>query len=337
MLDIQITKTEYIEFLKYYYFKRNLVTRLILPVGLTLLFSNNISRGTHNFQVQFLFYFLIVGIIFYSFFFLIPYLIAAKRLSKQFDRENIDYQLLESEEGIKLTTANKESFAYWKEIKSINSYNNFIYLILFSNKIILVPKSVFQFSNEYKIFLKSTEKEILAARAKGPNHLYAKGWLGLIPLFGGFVGIWLITQGAFKYKDRKLILIGVAALTFTVLIYGSLIYFTKDKLNNKDLYISSRQMYMNSLVRNIEFYKVQQGEYPDSLPQLLTQAENNSNHPPLFYSKDGPLNAELYYKKINAHYTLFFSGPDRIPYTEDDVLPQINTLDIPTGFVKSTQ
>ena len=335
LLDFEIKKTAYIDFLKYYYFKRNLTPKLLVYLGLTLLLSYNMNRGMRHFQSQFLLTFLVIGCIFFSFFFLIPYLIAANKISKLFITENINYQLLETDEGIKLIAATFERFIKWEEIKSINDEGNYIYFILFNARIILVPKTAFIFTNAKTVFFKRIENEILLARHKSPNRLYAKGWYGLIPLIGAFVGLWLIGQGLSKYKDRKLILIGVAAILFTVLVYSSIFYMgRKYNQGNRDLYISTRQMYMNSLVRNIEFYKVQNSQYPDSLPQLLIQVKNNTTHPPLFYTKESSLNAQLYYRKIHEHYTLFFSGADRIPYTGDDVFPLINDLDIPTGFVK---
>jgi hypothetical protein len=63
----------------------------------------------------------------------------------------------------------------------------------------------------------------MTIQSKPGSHLYGRGFLGLIPLIGVFVGIGLILLGAIKYRNKKLVLIGFAALVPTVLMYGSLI------------------------------------------------------------------------------------------------------------------
>lgn len=106
---------------------------------------------------------------------------------------------------------------------------------------------------------------------KSARHLYGRGWLGLIPLIGGFVGLGLITLGIFKYKDKKLILIGFAALLFTVSIYSYLFYDLQYSERGRRTQIEFTQQFLNDMVKNIEFYKIQYGTYPDSLKQLSEQ------------------------------------------------------------------
>lgn len=67
----------------------------------------------------------------------------------------------------------------------------------------------------------------MTIQPRSGRHLYGRSFLGLIPLIGVFVGIGLILLGAIKYRNKKLVLIGFAALVPTILIYGSLI-FCKD-------------------------------------------------------------------------------------------------------------
>ncbi len=51
---------------------------------------------------------------------------------------------------------------------------------------------------------------------------YLLGVLGLIPLVGFFVGVALILYGIFKYRDKKLIIIGGSCMLFTVAVYSTL-------------------------------------------------------------------------------------------------------------------
>ena len=82
------------------------------------------------------------------------------------------------------------------------------------------------------------------------------------------------------------------------------------------------QMQLNSLVKNIEFYKLENGQYPDNLQQLL------------FTDKFAPINDAIQsvqqrqnpfynYEKLGDKYLLFSSGQDGIPNTKDDLFPQI--------------
>jgi hypothetical protein len=95
------------------------------------------------------------------------------------------------------------------------------------------------------------------------KHLYGRGWLGLIPLVGGFVGIGLIILGIFKYRDKKLILIGTCALLFTVAIYGSMFYYVEYSDEGGKQMIPISQRYLNSLIKDLEFYKTRNGSYPE--------------------------------------------------------------------------
>jgi hypothetical protein len=164
------------------------------------------------------------------------------------------------------------------------------------------------------------------------KHLYGRGWLGLIPLIGAFVGLGLISLGLFKYRDRKLVFIGIAAILFTVLVYGSLfIYINSDSARKQWSSVVPEQL--NSLVRDIEFYKIQNGQYPDSLEELL---QNNK-----LLLIDDPLSAKAFgqkkkynYRKANNHYILFSSGIDRIENTDDDIFPSVDTAK--TGLIKSS-
>jgi hypothetical protein len=158
------------------------------------------------------------------------------------------------------------------------------------------------------------------------KHLYNRGWFGLIPLIGGFVGLAMIFLGVFKYKDRKLILIGSAALLFTVAVYGSMFYyFDHSKSFRKDFSVFS-QPYINELIKSIEFYKTENGHYPHSLDELTKSSKLVRLEDPIAQSKTDN-KRQFYYKRLGNRYTLFSSGIDRIPYNSDDIFPSANLFD----------
>ena len=75
--------------------------------------------------------------------------------------------------------------------------------------------------------------------------------------------------GLIKYKDKWLSIIGAIGILFTVLVCGSLFYAMKNASIFKKGFVDISQMQLNSLTKNIEFYKLQHGQYPHSLQQLL--------------------------------------------------------------------
>lgn len=88
------------------------------------------------------------------------------------------------------------------------------------------------------------------------------------------------------------------------------------------------------LIPLVEFYKIENGDYPDSLQQLskktrwiFTADPTQLNH----------LQKTVYfqYAHLGDHYTLFSVGPDGIAHTSDDIFPVIpDTGRIHYGWVK---
>ena len=171
----------------------------------------------------------------------------------------------------------------------------------------------------------------MTTNLKSAKHLYGRGWLGLIPLVGGFVGIGLIILGAFKYRDRKLIIIGAADLFFTVAIYSSMFYYFMYSDAAAKGFAQTSQMFLNGAVKELEFYKLKNGSYPDSLEQLPRNNDIFSIYDPLLSRRPGTKNAKFYYKKTGDTYTLFSSGIDRIPNTKDDIYPNETLNKIPNS------
>ena len=166
------------------------------------------------------------------------------------------------------------------------------------------------------------QKEI-ARQSKPP---YLLGLFCLIPLIGAFVGLGLLLYGLIKYKDKWLSIIGAAGIVWTILVYTTLFYAGKHASVFKQGFEDISQMQLNSLVKNIEFYKLQYGQYPDSLKQLL----EDDKLAPINDAAQGmntKENSFYNYKKIGDKYSLFSSGQDGIPNTKDDLFPQITITD----------
>jgi hypothetical protein len=155
---------------------------------------------------------------------------------------------------------------------------------------------------------------------------YLLGLLCLIPLVGAFVGLGLLLYGLLKYKDKWLSIIGAAGIVWTIIVYSTLFYAGTHASVFKKGFEDISQMQLNSLVKNIEFYKLAHGQYPDSLQQLLKEDKLAS----IYDAAQGmntKENSYYNYQKTGDKYLLFSSGQDGIPNTKDDLFPQVTITD----------
>lgn len=161
---------------------------------------------------------------------------------------------------------------------------------------------------------------------------YLFGILGFLPLIGFFVGIILVILGITKYKDKKLTFIGIGCILFTVVAYSLLFYIGFVSDIGKKGWEQHAQMQLNSLPKYIEFYKLENGKYPDSLKQLESKNEFIFLSDPTQKSEKDSI--KYYnYKNLGDKYLLFSSGVDQKSNTKDDIYPQIKTNE-KIGWVK---
>ena len=157
----------------------------------------------------------------------------------------------------------------------------------------------------------------------------------LVPFIGIFIGLIIILFGAIKYKKWNMILLGIVGCIVSLAISFSLVNYLKNSDQSKKAFGKLSQNVLNSLVANIEFYKIEHGSYPDSLVEL-----NTSNKSPSFI--EDPLSdwgnsksqTKFNYKKVGENYRLFSSGVDMIAETKDDIYPQINLDSVHIGLIK---
>lgn len=159
------------------------------------------------------------------------------------------------------------------------------------------------------------------------------GGLSYIPLIGVLFGIVAIIWGIVTKKPggKKLALIGGGGITFSVVLYSALFYFSFVQRGGvyDDLRAKLSETTITSLVQAIEFYKTQNGKYPNSLEVLRRSLPENSmvfvydttdvsmSDKPRYY----------YYEVVDEeHYYLLGVGVDGQPFTEDDILPKVQAI-----------
>ncbi len=156
------------------------------------------------------------------------------------------------------------------------------------------------------------------------------GGMSFIPMIGVLFGFIAILWGLATKKSggKKLALIGMGGIIFTVALYSALFYFGFMQRGGvyDDLRTKLSENTITTLVQAIEFYKTQNGEYPHSL-KTLQESLSKDSMVFVFDPSDVKMEGQpryYYYKLIdNEHYYLLGVGPDEQPFTADDVLPKV--------------
>ncbi len=160
---------------------------------------------------------------------------------------------------------------------------------------------------------------------------YVLGGLSFIPAIGVVFGACAITWGLVTRKagGRRVAWIGAAGIGCTVLVYGALFYFGFMQRGGvyDDLRSKMAQSTINSVVPVIEMYKLQSDSYPESMAALQGSLPKDSTVM-LFDPSTmrlGQVPAYFFYQRVGPdHYYLRGLGPDGVPFTADDIVPQIS-------------
>ncbi len=157
---------------------------------------------------------------------------------------------------------------------------------------------------------------------------YIVGGLSFIPLLGVFAGIAAIVWGLVTNRSGGKILafVGLLGILFTVLLYGSLFYmgFVQKGGVFDEIWKQHAKGTLTSLIQSIEYYKLENGTYPadlESLERVLPPNSIGNVYDPSKMGSRGSQPNYFYYENLGNTYYLLGTGPDDIPFTEDDILP----------------
>lgn len=159
---------------------------------------------------------------------------------------------------------------------------------------------------------------------------YVIGGMSFIPAIGVLFGVVAIVWGLTtrKFGGRRLAAVGAAGIGFTVVLYGALFYFGTVRRGGiyDELRARLAQGMINSLVPAIEFYKIQNGAYPESLKILQDSLPKDSFVSvvdPSVVTFGGEPRYFSYERVGQDHYYLRGLGPDGRQFTADDIVPEI--------------
>lgn len=157
------------------------------------------------------------------------------------------------------------------------------------------------------------------------------GGMSFIPVIGLIFGLIAITWGLITSKrgGKRLACIGAGGISLTFILYGTLFYLgTQPGGAYEKVRVRLAQTSMNSLVPLIEFYKIQNRRYPESLKELQESLPKES-----FVFVFDPTVLEVgekqryfYYEPVGEdHYYLRGLGLDGKPFTDDDIVPHVSS------------
>ena len=290
-----------------------------------------------------IFYIIIVcpllGIVLYSIYmlllrFLVPLLKFKKALDQ--DSEKTSYEVSVSDDCLVFITRNSEKKVFWRGVITAKRYNKYLIIRLLDNSTYLIPDKIFDATLDYSDFFQFILNGILKTRGtlKISPFLrppYLLGILCFIPILGIFLGIAYIIIGLIQYKSKLMAAIGILGIASTIVLYSILDpgIWNKKIRDNQRAQIS--KSHLNSLVKDIESYKLKYGKYPENLEQLKGLYSYPMIYDPLQPSTGN--NSKFNYIVLGKKYKLFSSGIDRIPNTIDDIYPVIQDLS-KTGLIK---
>ncbi|MBC7450380.1 MAG: YcxB family protein [Cytophagales bacterium] len=335
-ITIKRTPEDHLSFLTYVAFQRKKRFRLIIIILTSLWVSTSLKPAGIE---EFLLYFAGITSCYFAII-IIAYVVSIVILKNKFKKKK---ELLEevtiaiSEEGIRSISESSDTLTKWETIKRIEDAPEWLYVGLGFRKSLIIPKRFFHSPDEANYFLESMQEKFFPKQAyfKSINgkHLYKWGLLGLIPNVGLLSGGILLYKGILTYKDKKLSFIGLGSIAFTFIFWFAAITISENSNSHKNSITEQTNKQLNELVKQLEFYNMQNNVYPDSLKQLANAEAWTYDPMTLSFNMKHP--KELIYKTSRKKYELYSVGLDLIPGTKDDLYPTITKGDtIKYGFVR---
>jgi len=326
-LEYQLTKADYRKF--YFSYLVVILSRklIILPLVTGILFRGKPFSWT-NFSFGF-----IGGFIFIFLINILIYCLFLKKINRKASKNPnfwLPRRLSLSEDGLLYSLISSDEILKWETVISYGSSENYMWLIFIDKTVALIPRKAFKSSIEAFKYLEFIQSHVTCRKSSvksftPPYFLFVI--LCIIPLIGAFVGVLLIIWGLFKYKDQKLVVIGTFGITITILVYSFLFYQVRYSDHTKRGFAKISQNTINTVMKDVEFYKLQHGIYPDSLPQICDHKSISFIIDPLQIVKGKKRRSYFYYQKVGLQYRLFSAGLDGIPNTRDDIYPQVKPSD----------
>jgi len=336
-VDFRTTKADYHAFYTYYFFRRNVGWRILVLVVGSLWIGDFRSSDQPFYIGTYLLHALIAAVVI-SLLYVVPYGAAVLRLIRQTKATGVterSFIITLNPDGFSVLSPGAEAkFWRWESVRTADSGGGYVFISLFHRMLYLVPRHFFLSENDADNFTGFIRNGIEKVRgdSERSRNLRARrlrwwGLVGFVPNFGVIAGLILIFKGIFQFRDRWLVVIGGADILFTVVFWFAITRWEMNSGAFTDLWTKMSQDQLNSLFRDIEFYKFQHGVYPDSLPQVAGLHGNVWINDPFQNHRGEKRALNYFYEKVGNKYWLFSVGPDHQPFTKDDIFPQLEPAD----------
>jgi hypothetical protein len=329
----QTTKADYKSFFHLYFFNHTIGKRLLF-ISLFALFIGSLREPDETFKwSSFCFKTIVAAILGFLLIAVIPYLFTKIRFRNAYKKQpNTGPEKMSLEEqGITIWSNEVSLFWRWETLNKAGIVNRYLYFTLFTNELYIIPISAFQSGNEAVNFVAIIKNNIQNTKhdnnQRRIRNLHYWGLLGFVPNIGFIAGIILTIKGL-RNNSKSLIGIGVADMLFTICFW--VMFMRLAPISEGFSKVS--QMQLNSLVKDIEFYKLQHGQYPDSLPQLVQENQLAPIVDPIQTNLNRK-NINYQYQKTGSRYNLFSLGVDGIAHTRDDLVPEVNIDSTRLGLI----
>ncbi len=337
-ISVSITKKEFRKVLLKYVVRTNINTKRLI-IAFIVFFLLSIQFGSlESKKIWYAFIYPLGGMLIYGLYFSPLFLIPLRKFVKTLDSNAYaaSYDISVNSNGFVLSTRAGERTVPWREIITIKHIESYLLINLLDESIYIIPENSFNEEITVMDFIQSIQKGIHQTRGtlNVPLFLRPPYWLGIlcfIPVLGIFIGIGYILLGLLLYKNKWMAIIGGLGIMFTFILYSVLFPQLWSKKESDKQFANLAQIQLNNLIRDIEFYKLQNGHYPQNLVQLKSSNAMVIIFDPLQIGNK--LNSNFNYVLVGEKYRLFSSGIDRIPNTKDDIYPNIKDSS-KTGFIK---
>ena len=336
------TLDDYLAFYKYFYFRRKLGLRVLVIALVCLMVANGSKEGHSAFTWTNLLTVLVVTVVIIVIGSVIPCIRASRKARKMWAvSEQLDQKrIVLSADGITVKSEDEAGTVIasgswrWESIKYVGSNDRFVFIMLVNWQVFLISRSYFHSGNEVANFIGIVRNE--TARVTGTDQEFNEakvrriapwGFVGLVPNFGVIAGVVLLYQGIIRFKSRLLVIIGVADILFTILFWVAMQYWVFDGPIFAGMNKQMSKGQLNTVFKSVEFYKLQNGHYPDSLQQVEDIRGYVWITDPLSNKGLRSKAVNFYYQKMGDRYWLFSVGEDGEPFTADDIYPTMNPAD----------
>lgn len=334
-ISVTLTKSEFQNVLLKHFIETYFnYKRLIIVMFIFLLLSIQVGGFEEGKAFEIFILYPLCGLILYALCLSMRFWIPFIKFKKIMDPKTLiaSYNVSNNVDNLKVETIIGQKVVFWRKIINIKKVKNHLVISLLDNSTYIIPESQFDDEAAINDFVQSVQNGIIKTRGTLSVSIFLRppyllGLICFIPLFGLIVGIVLVLLGLFHYKDKLLVLIGCLGVIFTIGYYK---YTFPDSERDKQ-FAKISQMQLNSLIKDIEYYKLQNGNYPDKLEQL-----QNSNSMVLIYDPLQPKNgksSKFNYILVGDRYKLFSSGIDGIANTKDDIFPEVEDIS-KVGLIK---